>query len=72
MKIGPPAGEDTDGVESIEVTMTILLDDVNRPVHVEAPEKYLPFSALEDFFGEGPDLMPFMGGGAGNGEPFDF
>jgi hypothetical protein len=72
VKVGPPPGEDTDGVESIEFTMTILLDDINRPVHVEAPEKYLPFSALEDFLGEGPGLMPFMGGGPGNDEPFDF
>jgi hypothetical protein len=72
VKVGPPPGEETDGIESIEVTMTISLDDINKQVDVEAPEKYLPFSALEDFFGEGPGLMPFMEGGAENGESFDF
>jgi len=72
VKVGPPPGEEIDGIESIEIAMTISLDDINRRVDVEAPEKYLPFSALEDFFGEGPGLMPFMGGAAGNGEPFDF
>lgn len=72
VKIGPPPGEPTDGMESIEITLTVSLDDINRPVDVQAPENYLPFSALEDFFEDGPGLMPFMGSGAGDSGAFDF
>jgi hypothetical protein len=72
MLVGPPPGEETDGVESIEVTLTISLDNVNQPVYVRAPDSYLPFSALEEMLGGDSGLLPFMGEGAGSSDLFQF
>jgi hypothetical protein len=67
MNVVPPAEAELDGVDSIEVTATLTLDTLNKPVAVGAPEAFLPFSALEQMLGDPSGLMPFMGTGEEDG-----
>jgi hypothetical protein len=59
----PPAGEETQGLNAIGITATIALDNVNKPVTVEAPESPLPYTDLEKALQENPEqfLGPFSG-----------
>lgn len=63
----PPAEAEMEGLDGVELTATLTLDSVNRPVVVEAPERFLPLSALEEIFGDPSGLMPFMGTGDEDG-----
>lgn len=67
INVVPPAEAEMDGVDGIEITATLTLDTVNKPVSVKAPESVLPFSALEEMFGDPSGLMPFMGTGEDDG-----
>jgi hypothetical protein len=67
MSFVPPAEADMDEVDGIELTATMTLDSVNKPVRVPIPEQYLPLSALGQMFGDPSGLMPFMGPGEEDG-----
>jgi hypothetical protein len=67
MAFVPPAEAGLDGLDGIDLTATLTLDTVNRPVSVKAPESFLPFSALGEMFGDPSGLMPFMGAGEEDG-----
>ncbi len=75
--IMPPAGEDTQGINTIGITATISFENVNKPVSVEAPESPLPFADLEKALQENPEqfLGPlsglFSGMGMGMGMGMD-
>lgn len=65
----PPAGEDAEGLNAIDIGATIVLQTVNQPVTVEPPASALPWSEFEKAMQENPGMFmgPFMGamGGAG-------
>jgi hypothetical protein len=67
LNVLPPVGAELDGLDRIEVSATITLDTVNKPVAVQAPAAFLPLSALEEMFGDPSSLMPFMGTGDEDG-----
>lgn len=56
----PPAGEDADGLNAINLSATILLQGINQPITVEPPASALPWSEFEKALQENPGL--FMGG----------
>ena len=61
--IVPPAEEGFEGLAGLELTMTVSLDDINKPVDISAPESFLPYTDLEDMFGGDSGMqLPFMEG----------
>ena len=65
-RIVPPA-EEAEGLNAIDLTVTVLLDKYNQPVKVEAPGSALPFSELQKAMQENPEkflgpLQPLMMG----------
>ncbi|OFW61641.1 MAG: hypothetical protein A2133_04660 [Actinobacteria bacterium RBG_16_64_13] len=63
--ITPPPGEDADGLNSIGFTLTILLQNLNQPVTVEAPASALPFTEFEKALQENPALLGPLSGALG-------
>jgi hypothetical protein len=59
MHLEPPAGEPNDGVQSIDVAAELMLEDMNKPLEIKAPEKFLPYSSLQNLFGSDSPL-PFF------------
>ena len=55
--IVPPAGQNTQGVNSIDLTMNISLQNLNQPVTVQAPESPLPYADLEKAFQDNPEQL---------------
>lgn len=65
LTVVPPAGEDPEGVESVDLELSMTLDESTEPVAIEAPEDFLPYSAFEDLFsGSGLPLPEGLGSGA--------
>jgi hypothetical protein len=65
VNIVPPEDAQFDGLDSVELTLTVSLAGVNEPVEVTTPESVRPWSELQGFLGgtSGSDLpMPFMEG----------
>jgi hypothetical protein len=62
MRLAPPPGEPNDGLESVEVQAQLTFDDLDEPLEVEAPADALPYTALEELFGDilGPDFLSPM------------
>jgi hypothetical protein len=56
----PPAGEDAEGLNAIDLVATMLFQEVNQPVTVEPPASALPWSEFEKAMQENPEM--FMGG----------
>lgn len=59
----PPAGEDAEGLNAIDIAATMLFQEVNQPVTVEPPASALPWSEFEKAMQEDPGMFmgPFMG-----------
>lgn len=70
-QIVPPAGEDPDGLNAINIAFTFALQDVNEGLSVTAPSSSKSYEELEKLMEENPEAIfgPFMGimGGAMGG-----
>ena len=52
MNFAPPPGEPNDGLESIDLQMEVTFEALDGPVQVEVPQNVLPYTDLEDMFGD--------------------
>ena len=69
--VTPPEGEDSGGLNAIDLNVGLLITGANQPVTVEPPASALPYEALEKALTENPEMFmgPFMAlGGMGFGD----
>ncbi|NLO28293.1 MAG: LppX_LprAFG lipoprotein [Actinobacteria bacterium] len=59
----PPAGDDYDGLNAIDLKLGLLITGINQPVSVEPPASALPSEALEKALADNPEMFlgPLMG-----------
>ncbi len=60
----PPAGEDAQGLNAINIAATMLFQTVNQPVTVDPPASALPWSEFEKAMQEGLGMFGGMFSGA--------